>query len=325
MMPFHVRCVLLSSSPVSFIQTTFSKLQSMLNQYYFGPPHVAEHITVALLARGHVLLEGVPGVAKTTLARTAAALLGLSMRRIQFTPDLMPADITGLRLPGADFSSQVFLPGPLFTQVLLADEINRAPAKTQAALLEALEENRVTVDGTTYQLYEPFFVLATQNPQESAGTFQLPDAAVDRFAIRIRLDYPDRESELRMLAAHHVPPAPPQPLFTAAQILEAQSVVERVQMSEPLMRYALSLVRATRRHPQLETGASPRAGLALLRTAKALAVLRGRDFVLPEDVRDLAIPVLGHRLRASYEAENAGLTPDAVLSRLVSELELVGT
>lgn len=303
----------------------FSKLQAALNQYYFGPPHVAQHLVVALLSRGHVLLEGVPGVAKTTLARTAAALLGLSMRRIQFTPDLMPADITGLRLPGADFSSQVFLPGPLFTQVLLADEINRAPAKTQAALLEALEENRVTVDGTTYQLYEPFFVMATQNPQESAGTFQLPDAAVDRFVIRIRLEYPDRESELRMLAAHHVQPAVPEPLFTAEQILEAQALTQRVQVSEPLMRYALNLVRATRRHPQLETGASPRAGLALVRAAKAMAVLRGRDYVIPEDVRDLAAAVLGHRLRVSYEAENAGITPDAVVARLVSELEIVSS
>lgn len=301
----------------------FSKLQLMCNQYYFGPPQVVQNMIVALLSRGHVLLEGVPGVAKTTLARTVAALLGLSIRRIQFTPDLMPADITGMRLPGADFSSQVFLPGPIFTQVLVADEINRAPAKTQAALLEALEENRVTIDGTTYQLYEPFFVLATQNPQESAGTFQLPDATVDRFSIRIRLDYPDRESELRMLVAHHVPPASPEPLFSAAQILEAQMVVDRVQVSEPLMRYALNLVRSTRRHPQLETGASPRAGLALLRTSKALAVLRGRDYVVPEDVRELALPVLGHRLRVSYEAETAGITPEDVITRIVSELEII--
>jgi len=305
------------------IQAQFARLQQEMKKYYFGPESIVQEICITLLARGHILLEGVPGVAKTTLARYYAALLGLSAKRIQFTPDLLPSDITGMRIPGPDFQSQKFIPGPLFTQVLLADEINRAPAKTQAALLEALEENRVTVDGTTYALYEPFFVLATQNPQESAGTFLLPEATIDRFLIRIRLGYPDREQELSMMHAHHVIPPLPAPLFSATQLVETQALVERVQVSEPLMRYALSLVRATRRHPQLELGASPRAGLALLRASKARAVLQGRDFATPEDVRALAIPVLGHRLRLSYEAENRGVTPESIVHRLIQDLDLI--
>ncbi len=305
------------------IQSQFVRLQQEMKKYYFGPDSIVQENCITMLVRGHILLEGVPGVAKTTLARTFASLLGLSAKRIQFTPDLLPSDITGMRIPGPDFQSQKFIPGPLFTQVLLADEINRAPAKTQAALLEALEENRVTVDGTTYALYEPFFVLATQNPQESAGTFLLPEAAIDRFLIRIRLGYPEREQELAMMHAHHVNPQLPAPLFSGAQLVEAQGLVERVQISEPLMRYALSLVRATRRHPQLELGASPRAGLALLRASKARAILSGRDFATPEDVRALAIPVLGHRLRLSYEAENRNITPDSIVQRLIQDLDLI--
>ena len=311
------------SNSVSEITTAFSRLRKEMGKYYFGPDSVVEEIAISLLARGHVLLEGVPGVAKTTIVRFVAALLGLNSRRIQFTPDLLPSDITGMRIPGPDFQSQQFIPGPLFAQVLLADEINRAPAKTQAALLEALEENRVTVDGITYAMYEPFFVLATQNPQESAGTFLLPEAAIDRFLIRIRLSYPEREQELAMMSAHHVNPPLPEPLFSPSWIIAAQAHVEKIQVSEPLMRYALSMVRATRRDSLLDLGASPRAGLALVRASKARAALQGREFVTPDDVRALAVSVLGHRLRLSYEAENRNITPEHIIRKLIQDLELL--
>ncbi len=305
------------------IASSFARLHQTMKQYYFGPDSVAEELSITLLARGHVLLEGIPGIAKTTLVRYYSALLGLVSRRIQFTPDLLPSDITGMRIPGPDFQSQKFIPGPLFTQVLLADEINRAPAKTQAALLEALEENRVTVDGVTYALPEPFFVLATQNPQESAGTFLLPEAAIDRFLLRIQLTYPERELELAMMNAHHVNPPLPGALLNPDWIAAAQSVVERVQLTEPLMRYALGLVRATRRSRHLELGASPRAGLALLRAVKARAVLHQRDYGTPEDVQALANRVLGHRLRLSYEAENRNMDPDSIVRQIMAELALI--
>ncbi|MBU1238911.1 MoxR family ATPase [Myxococcota bacterium] len=308
---------------VSQVAQTFSQLHDQVRGFFFGPHHIPELLSTALLADGHILLEGVPGVAKTTLVKYFSALIGCEIRRIQFTPDLMPSDITGTMIPTPDFSSKNFLPGPVFTQVLLADEINRAPAKTQAALLEALEERVVTVEGSSFQLSKPFFVLATQNPEESAGTFPLPEATIDRFLLRIKLGYPDQNQELHMITRHHVNPPMPKPLLDAAAIINAQQLVEQVKVTEPLMRYVLSLIRWTRQQPQIEIGASPRAGLALIRAVKAYAALQGRDFGIPDDVKFLAHAVLGHRIRLSYESEMANISVNQLISRALDKMELL--
>jgi MoxR-like ATPase len=308
---------------VKSLSQVFNEVHERVRSYFFGPTEIPELISTTLLAGGHVLLEGVPGVAKTTIVKYYASLIGCLSKRIQFTPDLMPSDITGTVVPAADFQSTKFIPGPVFTQLLLADEINRAPAKTQAALLEALEERSVTVEGQSYILAKPFFVLATQNPQESAGTFPLPDAAIDRFLIRIRLGYPDRDQELMMMSRHHIDPPMPESLINPQMVIEAQNVVENVILTEPLMRYVLSIIRWTRRQPQIELGASPRAGLALLRAVKARAALAGRTHGIPDDAKFLASYVLGHRIRLTYEAEMAKITPTKLLEGALDKLELM--
>ncbi len=308
---------------VKQVAQTFSRLHDQVRSFYFGPAYIPELLSTALLADGHILLEGVPGVAKTTLVKYYSSLIGCDIRRIQFTPDLMPSDITGTMIPTPDFSSKNFLPGPVFTQVLLADEINRAPAKTQAALLEALEERVVTVEGSSFGLSKPFFVLATQNPEESAGTFPLPEATIDRFLLRIKLGYPDQIQELSMIARHHVTPEMPPPLIGADEILAAQRLVESVQVTEPLVRYVLALVRWTRQQPQIDIGASPRAGLALIRAVKAFAAIQGRDYGLPDDVKFLAQAVLGHRIRLSYESEMANVSVSQLITRALEKMELL--
>jgi MoxR-like ATPase len=301
----------------------FGQLHDKVRSFFFGPPEIAELLSVALLANGHILLEGVPGVAKTTLVRFYSSLIGCDIRRIQFTPDLMPSDITGTMIPTPDFSSKNFMPGPIFTQILLADEINRAPAKTQAALLEALEERVVTVEGSSFDLSDPFYVLATQNPEESAGTFPLPEATIDRFLLRIKLGYPDSAQELQMMERHQINPSLPDSIMNADIVLKAQKLVESVTITEPLMRYILSLVRWTRRQPQIEMGASPRAGLALIRAVKSYAALQGRDYGIPDDVKFLALSVLGHRIRLTYESEMSNLSTEQLISRGIKKLELL--
>lgn len=305
------------------LSLVFSSIHTKLSQYFFGPSWIPTLLSTSLLAGGHVLLEGVPGVAKTTLAKYYSILSGCNFKRIQFTPDLMPSDITGAVVPSPDFQSSRFIPGPLFTQVLLADEINRAPAKTQAALLEALEERTITVEGNTYRLEKPFFVLATQNPQELAGTFPLPEAAVDRFLIRIKLSYPDMDQELRMMFTHHKDPELPTAEISVGDIIDAQKIVENIRVSEPLMKYVLSLVRWTRRHTHVELGASPRAAISLVRAAKAFAALNGRDYAIPDDIKFLAPYVLSHRLRLTYEAEMAGTIASSIIENAVDKTELL--
>ncbi|MBN2724117.1 MAG: MoxR family ATPase [Deltaproteobacteria bacterium] len=308
---------------ISKISEIFNEVHENINKYFFGPREIPVLMSSALLAQGHILLEGVPGVAKTTLAKFYSALTGCTFKRIQFTPDLMPTDITGTVVPSADFQSSRFIPGPVFTQVLLGDEINRSPAKTQAALLEALEEKTVTVEGNTFSLEKPFFVIATQNPQELAGTFPLPEAAVDRFIIRIKLSYPDTEQEFQMMKKHQIEPPLPQPLLESKSIVEYQNIINNVTISESLMRYILSIIRWTRRHPQTELGASPRAGIALIRATKAIAALYGRDYGTPDDVKFLAPYVLSHRLRLSYEAEMAGISSSSIIDNALEKLNLL--
>lgn len=289
---------------------------------YVGPDAVPELLLVALLARGHVLLEGVPGVAKTTLVKAFASTLGCGFRRIQFTPDLLPADITGTYVLDPRDGTFELRTGPIFANVVLGDEINRAPAKTQSALLEAMQESQVTVEGETRALPAPFLVLATQNPVEQGGTYPLPEAQIDRFLVRIMLGYPSEEAELGVLRRFaRTPPMPPA-VLTPATILELQSLVERVHVEDEVLEYVVRLARATRTHGRLMLGVSPRAALALVNAARAKALLDARDYVLPDDIKQLCSPVLAHRLVLTPEAEMDGASADDILTQTLSRVTL---
>ena len=267
-----------------------------------GVEAVVEQLLMALLAGGHILLEGVPGVAKTTLSKVFANLLGCDYQRIQFTPDLLPSDVTGTSIFSRATNVFVLRKGPIFCQVLLADEINRAPAKTQSSLLEAMQEQQVTIDNDTLPLPRPFLVMATQNPVEQEGVYRLPEAQLDRFLLRIEMGYPGYEHEVNMLKLHARPQIEMDALFTPESILQMQGKLSSVFARESLFRYIVDLAEATRDHPDVMLGASPRASLSLLRTARARAVLRGRHYITHEDIQAICLPVLGHRLILRPEA-----------------------
>jgi MoxR-like ATPase len=277
-----------------------------------------------LLAEGHVLIEDVPGVGKTMLAKALARSTGCSVRRIQFTPDLLPSDITGVSAYNQERREFEFKPGPVFANVVVGDEINRASPKTQSALLECMEERQVTVDGRTYPLSPPFMVIATQNPIEMEGTYPLPEAQRDRFTARISMGYPSAESELAMLDAHgsSSPLDTLDPVAQAEDIRELITAVRTVHVAESLKQYVIRLVAATRASPELRLGASPRATLHLLRASRARAALDGRDFVIPDDMQALALPVLAHRLLPSAEAVVTQQSPERVLAAIVEHLPL---
>ncbi len=277
-----------------------------------------------LLAEGHVLIEDVPGVGKTMLAKALARSTGCSVRRIQFTPDLLPSDITGVSAYNQERREFEFKPGPVFANIVVGDEINRASPKTQSALLECMEERQVTVDGRTYPLTPPFMVIATQNPIEMEGTYPLPEAQRDRFTARISMGYPSAESELAMLDAHgsSSPLDTLEPVGQAEDIRELIAAVRTVHVAEPLKQYVIRLVAATRASPELRLGASPRATLHLLRAGRARAALDGRDFVIPDDMQGLALPVLAHRLLPSAEAVVTRQSPERVLAAIVEHLPL---
>jgi len=281
-------------------------------------------LTVALLVGGHVLLEGVPGTAKTLMAKTLAALVGGTFRRVQFTPDLMPSDITGTNIYDLQANQFALRRGPVFTDVLLADEINRAPAKTQSALLEAMEERQVTIDGEGHPLSSVFTVIATQNPIEFEGTYPLPEAQLDRFLFKVVVPYTPQEAETELLHRVHagfdardLARAGVEPVIELAQLDECRAVVGRVAVDDAIFAYIEEIVWATRRMPDLLLGASPRAAIALLQGAKALAALDGRGYVVPDDVKTLAAPVLRHRLLPRPEAELAGLDAEAIITRVL--------
>jgi MoxR-like ATPase len=287
----------------------------------------AEAIRLALtvlLAEGHVLIEDVPGVGKTMLAKALARSTDCSVRRIQFTPDLLPGDITGVSAYNQERREFEFKPGPVFANIVVGDEINRASPKTQSALLECMEERQVTVDGTTYPLAPPFMVIATQNPIEMEGTYPLPEAQRDRFTARIAMGYPSPESELAMLDAHgsSSPLEALEPVAGAQDIRDLIAAVRRVHVADALKQYVISLVTATRSTPELRLGASPRATLHLLRASRARAALDGRDFVIPDDVQALALPVLAHRMLPSAEALLARQMPEQVLAAIVGKVPL---
>ncbi len=281
---------------------------------YIGSPQVTEALLTALVAGGHVLIEGVPGVAKTTLVKSFAHTLGCGYRRIQFTPDLLPSDITGTYILDMRTSEFVLRQGPVFTNILLGDEINRAPAKTQSALLEAMQERQVTIEGETRPLGAPFMVLATQNPIEHEGTYPLPEAQVDRFLIKLSMTYPAQADEKRMLTTYNQPAPELRALIGPKDILRLQNLAGDVYVAEEIFDYILALVTHTRSHRRVYLGASPRAALALLQACKALALVRGRDYALPDDVRALASLVLSHRIVVTPEAELEGVSGHNVVS-----------
>ncbi|MGK5676188.1 AAA family ATPase [Micromonospora sp. URMC 106] len=301
------------------------RLRAEVAKAVVGQDAVVTGLVIALLCRGHVLLEGVPGVAKTLLIRTVATALDLGSKRVQFTPDLMPGDVTGSLIFDPHTAAFAFREGPVFTNLLLADEINRTPPKTQSALLEVMEERQVTVEGDRRPLPDPFIVAATQNPIEYEGTYPLPEAQLDRFLLKLTVPLPSREEEMGVLRAHHagfdprdLTAAGVRPVATAADLAAARAAVGRVHMAEPLFGYIVDLCRATRSTPALELGASPRGATALLTTAKAWAWLAGRDHVVPDDVKAVARPTLRHRLRLRPEVELEGVGVDAVLDTVLA-------
>ncbi len=308
-----------NSGDAQWVAQSFAALRSAIGTVIIGQDEALRLSFVTLLCSGHSLYEGVPGVAKTLLVRTLAAAIGVRFGRIQCTPDLMPSDIIGTPVLHGDGEFR-FRPGPLFTDLLLVDEINRAPAKTQAALLEAMQERAATVDGTRYALGDWFTVLATQNPIEQEGTYPLPEAELDRFLFKIRIGYPSAEEEVRIVAAHHASTLAlrgPAPLLGAAELARARAIVDAVLAREEILHYAVSLVRATRDHPAVAVGASPRAALWTLRAAKAIAALEGRGFVLPEDVQAVIRPALRHRVVLEPGAEVEGMGADDAIDEVV--------
>jgi MoxR-like ATPase len=303
----------LSTDELEAARQTLAEVRRAIADVFIGDLAPVDMLFVSLLARGHMLLEGVPGVAKTTLVKAFAAALGCSVRRIQFTPDLLPADITGTYVLNPKSGEFAFRAGPIFANVVLADEINRAPAKTQSALLEAMQEGQVTVEGQRFELPQPFVVLATQNPLDLEGTYPLPEAQVDRFLVQVRLGYPSRADEVRMLRAHGVTTPEARTVLTAPALQRLQSVAARVHVEEDLFEYAVALTEYTRSHPKVVLGASPRASLGLLRSAKGHAVLSGRNYLTPDDIRAVAAHVLSHRLVVSSDLEDeAGLRASVV-------------
>jgi MoxR-like ATPase len=280
-------------------------------------------VLAALLSGGHVLLDDVPGVAKTLAARSLSIAAGMRFARVQFTPDVLPSDITGHTALDLRSNEPVFRQGPVFTQLLLADEINRAPAKTQAALLEAMQEGRVTIDGVTHPLPEPFLVIATQNPVESEGTYPLPEAQLDRFLLRTTIGYPEREHEAEILR-RRIERGSDEPelqrVVEAGDFVTMQRIVEQVQVHPALVDYVVAVVQATRSHRDLAIGASPRGSLALLKVSRAAAMLDGRDFVTPDDLRSVALPTLAHRVVLTDEAWARGTPPDAVVRAVVDSV-----
>ncbi len=292
-------------------------------QVVVGMEHVTQQFLVALLGAGHVLLEGVPGIAKTTLSKTFAQVLGIHFQRVQFTPDLLPSDVTGTYVFDRKQNEFVLRKGPIFAQVLLADEINRAPAKTQSALLEAMQEVQVTIEGTTMALPQPFMVLATQNPVEQEGVYRLPEAQLDRFLLRVEMGYPDPGAEVAMLKLHSRPVVEVEEVWTPELILDLQRHLGEVYGDESLLDYIVQLALASRAHADVSLGASPRASLCLLRCARARALLDGRHYFTHEDVQAVAHGVLGHRLIVRPEAEVEGRTSAEVIDELLQTVPVL--
>ena len=306
---------------------TIIKISQSLEQVIFGQSAIIQQILIALLTGGHIILEGVPGTGKTLLLKALSKLIKADFRRIQLTPDILPSDILGTNVFNINTGEFTLKKGPIFTQILLADEINRTPPKAQAALLEAMEEQQVTLDGSTLPLSEFFWVIATQNSLEFEGTYPLPEAQLDRFLFKLLIDYPERSLEKQMLLnfqttlqGKSINLEQLQPQAAIAQILTARQAVRRVTIRENILDYLLDLVNQTRQHPDLTLGASPRATVMWLRTSKAKAWLSGQDYVTPDDVKNVALPLLRHRLILKPEAQLEGLTPEEVIQKILQQV-----
>ncbi|MCX6034510.1 MAG: MoxR family ATPase [Chloroflexi bacterium] len=308
------------------IQSFGKKLISNLEKVIVGKRHPIELIVVGLLCQGHVLIEDVPGVGKTVLARSLAKSLGCSFKRLQFTPDMLPSDVTGDSIYNQSTRVFEFRPGPIFSQVVLVDEINRATPKTQAALLEAMEERQVTVDGKTHPLPSPFIVLATQNPIEYEGTFPLPEAQLDRFLLRVRLGYPNPTDEIEILNRQqlHHPIEALKSVIKVKELIEAMNEIKKVYVSDAINRYAVELTNRTRQNEEVYLGASPRGSLALFRTGQAAAAMAGRDYVLPDDIKRLAVPVLAHRVIVGPAARLRELSAEQIVQEILDNTPVPG-
>lgn len=310
----------------SELNNKVQEIKNEISKVIVGQQQLIEQMIIAILANGHILLEGVPGVAKTLSAKLLARTINVKFSRIQFTPDLMPSDILGTSIfqPGA--SKFEFKPGPIFSNIVLIDEINRSPAKTQAALFEVMEERQVTNDGTTYNFDYPFLVIATQNPIEQEGTYRLPEAQLDRFLFKITVDYPNIVDEINILNRQNkgelTASANIKHVLDAPQLNTLRQTIEQVIIERQLVEYIAQIVVATRQSPWITLGASPRASLSILNASKALAAIRGRDFVTPEDIKETAVPVLRHRILLTPEKEIDGTTTDTIISQLIDKTEV---
>jgi MoxR-like ATPase len=312
---------------VSQIMDFAQKISAELHKVVIGMDDTIEMLIVGLLTNGHVLLEGVPGIAKTLLVKLLANILDVEFKRIQFTPDLMPSDVVGTTVYNMQSSSFYFRKGPVFSNIILADEINRAPAKTQAALFEVMEERQITVDGETHPMKYPLFVIATQNPIEQEGTFRLPEAQLDRFLFRLKMGYPSLEEENLILSRfksdffnkleHST-----NKIFNADDLLKCCSITEQVHIKDELLNYISQIIHNTRTNSNLFLGASPRASLAIMRTSKALAAIRGRDFVTPDDIQGVAVPVLNHRIILTPEREIEGISASDIIQDIIHKIEV---
>ncbi|WP_286843382.1 MULTISPECIES: AAA family ATPase [Sphingobacterium] len=312
---------------VSVLFDKMAQVKSEVKKVIVGQDQLIDMLLISILASGHSLIEGLPGVAKTLSAKLIAKTIHSEFKRIQFTPDLMPSDVTGSSILDLKSNEFEFRRGPIFANIVLIDEINRAPAKTQAALFESMAEQQVSVDGTTYQLPGPFVVFATQNPIEHEGTYRLPEAQLDRFLFKINVNYPELEQELEILKEHHAQKAQNkedqvQAVVSATEILEFQKLIKSIFVHEELLTYIAQVIIKTRINPSLTLGASPRASIALLESAKASAALTGRDFVTPEDIRRVASAVLGHRVMLTPEREMEGFTTAYVIDQIINSVEI---
>ncbi len=321
----------LSPAAVQQFKNDFSAIEAEIGRVLLGQDDIVRLVLVSLFARGHVLLEGPPGIGKTLLARTISRALGVQFRRIQFTPDLMPSDVTGGNIFNQSNNAFEFHAGPVFTEILLADEINRAPAKTQASLLEAMGDGQVTVDGQTRQLPPTFFTLATQNPIESEGTYPLPEAQLDRFLMKLLLDHPPERVEVTLLKqylsgfdASDLDAVGLRTVVDAARIVAMRKVARQVRVDDELVTYIAKVVGRTREHPSVDLGASPRASIALLLCSQVVALAEGRSYVVPDDVKELAAPVLRHRFLLQPDAELEGIHADDVVANVLADVPVPG-
>ncbi|QXP58797.1 AAA family ATPase [Olleya sp. HaHaR_3_96] len=312
---------------VSELQATVHAIKQQLKKVIVGQQDMMDLLIVALLANGHVLIEGVPGVAKTITAKLLSKTMDIDFSRIQFTPDLMPSDILGTSVFNAKTTDFEFKKGPIFSSMILIDEINRAPAKTQAALFEVMEEKQVTIDGETYKMKEPFIVLATQNPIEQEGTYRLPEAQLDRFLFKINVEYPTADEELEIITREQglvnaTKIEKIEGVITGAKIEEYRALVNQISLEENLLKYIANIVVNTRSNSFLYLGASPRASIAILKASKAFAAIDGRDFVTPEDIKRASIPVLQHRVIVTPEREMEGLTSQQIIEQIIEAVEI---